>query len=241
MPSSGRSSPTMTAERVVLLHSGVSDSRMWGRQARLLDEGGYEVVAPDLPGFGTEPAPGEPFSFVERIGELLPAVLVGNSFGGRIALETALVRPHEVPKLVLVDATIADHDWSEAVRAYWQEEEELLERGDVDGATELTLSFFVQPHVRDVVRPMQRRAYELQLDVPEVEVRWPAARPLSELAMPTLVLVGEHDHTDWHSIAQRIAQAAPDARLEVVPGAGHLPSLEEPAAFDRLLLEFLEG
>jgi pimeloyl-ACP methyl ester carboxylesterase len=63
---------------------------MWERQAALLDAHGYEVVAPDLPGFGNEPLPAESFSYVELIAGFLPAVLVGNSFGSRVALETAL-------------------------------------------------------------------------------------------------------------------------------------------------------
>ena len=70
--------------RVVLIHSAVADSRMWERQEGQLRERGFDVVAPDLPGFGSEPVPKSPFSFVDRIAALLPAILVGNSFGGRI-------------------------------------------------------------------------------------------------------------------------------------------------------------
>src|SRR5438552_2005765 len=103
----------MTADRrVVLIHSGVSDSRQWDRQAALLRARGLEVVAPDLPGFGDAPVPDEPFSFVERIAPFLPACVVGNSFGGRVALETALTYPDDVERLVLVDATVRDHAWS---------------------------------------------------------------------------------------------------------------------------------
>jgi pimeloyl-ACP methyl ester carboxylesterase len=47
----------MTTERIVLIHSAIADSRMWDRQAALLRERGYDVVAPDLPGFGREPLP----------------------------------------------------------------------------------------------------------------------------------------------------------------------------------------
>jgi pimeloyl-ACP methyl ester carboxylesterase len=60
------------AERVVLLHSALGDSRLWERQVALLREHGYDAVAPDLPGFGGEPMPTEPFSFVAFVAELLP-------------------------------------------------------------------------------------------------------------------------------------------------------------------------
>ena len=88
---------------------------------------------------------------------------------------------------------------------------------------------------------MQRGAYVLQLAVPDPRVRWPEPKPLSSLRQPTLVLVGEHDTPDFRAIADRIAREAPDARLEVVPGARHLPSLEAPDVFDELLVGFLDG
>ena len=227
--------------RVVLIHSAVADSGMWKRQARNLHEHGFDLVAPDLPGFGREPVPTEPFSFVDRVCALLPAMLVGSSFGGRIALETALSRPGDVPRLVLVDPALRDHDWSDDMAAYWSEEEKLLHTGDVDAATELTLSLFAEPRVHDVLRPMQRRAYELELTTDEPDVHWPELEPLSSLQPPTLVLVGEDDRPDFRAIAERIAREAPNARLEVVKGARHFPSLEQPDEFERLVIPFLTG
>lgn len=86
---------------------------------------------------------------------------------------------------------------------------------------------------------MQRQAYELQTDAAEPEVHWPQHKPLSSLHLPTLVLIGEDDRPDFHAIATRVANEAPDARLEVVPGARHFPSLEEPDEFERLVFPFL--
>jgi 3-oxoadipate enol-lactonase len=225
-------------ERVVFVHAGVADSRMWERQADLLRRRGYEVVAPDLPGFGDEPIPTEPFSYVDLTAGFLPAALVGSSFGGRVALEAALAHPDAVHKLVLAAPALRDHDWSREIQAYWEDEDALVERGDFDAATELTLTLFARPDVHETLRPMQRRAYELQA-VAETPPTWPDARPLSELGAPTLVLVGEDDLPDFHEIATRIAREAPNARLEIVAGAKHVPSLEAPEAFDRLLLDFL--
>jgi 3-oxoadipate enol-lactonase len=210
---------------------------MWRRQVRVLQQQGYEPVAPDLPGFGAEPAASKPYAIVERVAPLLPACLVGNSFGGLVALETALAHAESVARLVLVDPALRGHDWSTEIEKYWEREEELLAQERFDDATQLTLATFVSPDAHDTIRPMQRRAYELQAAA--ADPLWPPAQPLSALRPPTLVLVGEHDLSDFHEIGLRIAREAPDARMEVVPGAMHVPSLETPAAFDRLLLDFL--
>ena len=227
-------------DRIVLLHSALGDSRLWARQVELLRGRGYDVVAPDLPGFGDTPEPHEPFSFVELVADLLPAVLVGNSFGGGIALRVALEHPDGVPRLVVAAPGVPDHEWSSEVREYWEREEALVEAGDLDGATQLNLDFWVAPEHHELVRPLQRRALELQAGQAPPEVTWPEQRPLSELAMPALVVVGDRDHSDFLAIGERIAREAPNARLEVVPGAGHLVAIEAPDAFERLLLEFLE-
>jgi pimeloyl-ACP methyl ester carboxylesterase len=213
---------------------------MWQRQAALLRDRGYEVVAPDLPGFGDEPFTANPFSYVELVAQFLPAVLVGNSFGGLVALETALAHRDEVAKLVLVAPSLRDHDWSAQMQDYWEREDELVEARDFDAATELTLTLFARPDVHEVLRPMQRRAYELQASA-ATEPVWPEARPLAELRVPTLVLVGADDLRDFHEIATRIASESPNVRFEVVAGAKHLPSLEAPDAFDGLLLAFLSA
>jgi 3-oxoadipate enol-lactonase len=143
-----------------------------------------------------------------------------------------------VEKLLLVDPVLRDHEASAELEGYWEHEEELLEKRQLDEATELTLSTFALPNAHDVLRPMQRRAYELQASAGG-EPSFPPEQPLSGLRTPTLVLVGEDDLSDFHAIAARIAREAPNARMEVVPGARHVPSLEAPETFDRLLLDFL--
>ena len=65
------------------------------------------------------------------------------------------------------------------------------------------------------------------------------AERLGEVQAPTLVLVGEEDVEDMHALAERFATEIPRARFATIPGAAHLPNLEQPAAFDRLVLEFL--
>lgn len=222
----------------MLVHSALGDSRLWRRQAAALAER-FDVVAPDLPGWGETPMPGTPFSFVDAVAEYLPAALVGNSFGGNVALRTALAHPQEVTKLVLVGAGVGAWDWTDELRGYFAAEEAAIERSDLDEATEVNLAFWVDPAHHDEVRPQQRRAFELQTAHEEPEVRWPEERPLTELDVPTLVVIGERDKADFQAIAKHLAEQIPGARLEVVPGAGHLVGVEQPEALNELLLDFL--
>jgi pimeloyl-ACP methyl ester carboxylesterase len=224
--------------KVVLLHSALGDSRLWRRQIAALEAAGHDVVAPDLPGSGSEPVPAEPFSLVDVVAAHLPAALVGNSAGGAIALRTALAHPDRVSRLVLVDAGLPEWDYTEEMRGYWAREEEAFDAGDLDGATEVNMEFWVKPEHRDEVRPQQRRAMELQSER-DTEIIWPEMAPLGTLGMPVLVVIGEDDKPDFKAIAQHLAEQIPGAELAVVPDAGHLVGLDRPEELNRLLLEFL--
>lgn len=58
--------------------------------------------------------------------------------------------------------------------------------------------------------------------------------------MPTLVVTGEHDIPDHHRQARLLADGIPDARLVVIPDAGHMVYMEQPELFNEAIIEFLE-
>ena len=114
---------------------------------------------------------------------------------------------------------------------YADEEERLLEAGDLDAATELNLAFWA-PSVADRLRPMTRWSLELEIDeIEEVDLGAVRAR--------TLVAVGEHDKADFHAIAERLVREIPAPRHVVIEGAGHLPALEQPAQTAGIVRTFL--
>jgi 3-oxoadipate enol-lactonase len=247
-----------TGPTVVFVHQGIADSRVWDPQWASFD--GYRRVRLDLRGYGRSPVGTLPLSHARDVAELLDelgvhgAALVGGSVGGRVALEVALARPELVAALVLVCSGLPDHDWSATVKTYAHAEDDAVVRGDLDAATELNLRMWVDgprrtaddvdPGGREAVREMQRRALELQapvwadldedLLVPDVGER------LSQVRVPTLVLVGDEDVDDIHTIAARLADGIPDARRATLAGAAHVPNLERPAEFDAIVLGFLE-
>jgi 3-oxoadipate enol-lactonase len=222
---------------IVLVHSGICDARMWD---------GFVLpgaVRHELRGFGQTPMPpAGKFSNADDLAATLtePAALLGASFGGKVCLEVASTRPELVSALVLLDAPLPDHDWSEEVEGYGEREEALIEAGEFRAAAEWTADFWLEDAFhRDRVIEMQERAYHLQVES-EAEEVGAESIDLGAVTAPTLVVVGELDKQDFHRISERLAREIPDARHVVVDGSGHLPSLERPDETSRLVREFLQ-
>lgn len=242
-----------TGPGVVLLHAGVADRSMWSAHLEPLAAAGYRVVAFELSGFGEAlagPGPWAPWSDVLGAMDELDieqAAVVGNSFGGAVALRIAAVAPSRVSSLVLVSAPAPGIEPSPELRAAWEQEEQALERGDIDAAVAAVVGAWTLPDapaaLRERVAEMQGRTFRLQGEAGDLTE---APDPLDEdleavtaISVPALVAVGERDKADFREGAQALARALPNATQVVIPGAGHLAPLERPDQFRALLLEFL--
>lgn len=199
------------------------------------------MVAPDLPGFGNTPMPREEYSMIDYVTPHLPGALVGNSAGGMVALRTACAHPELVSKLVLIDPGLPGWQWTEEMRNYWAAEAEAVDAGDLEAATEVNLRTWLPPELWDEVRPQMLRALQLQTAHEEPPLQWPEQFDPSELSMPVLVVIGKNDKADFVAIAHHLAETIPGAELAEVEGAGHIVGLEQPAALNALLLEFLSA
>jgi len=240
---------------ILLLHNGLCGRRMWDRQMETF-AARHRVVRCDLPGFGDAPAPDGPFSFAGDALALLDelgidrAAVVGNSLGGRVAVDLCLTAPDRVSALVLVGAGRRDWEWSEAVQQAWRDQDEAATAGDLDRAVELGLQLWldgpgrppgsVGGDLRARVAAMLRQTLEGELAAgdgagPE---RRPEGSP-ADVRAATLVLVGDQDAPDMVRIADSYARDIPGARHVTMPDAAHIPSMERPEEFDRLVLGFL--
>jgi pimeloyl-ACP methyl ester carboxylesterase len=246
---------------VVLVHAGVGDRRLWDGQMEAFSAR-HHVVRPDMRGFGETPIPGMPFSYVDDLRALLDhlgivrTAVLGNSFGGRVALDFALLHPERTSALVLVDSALGGHEGSPFLDRFDEEEEALLDGGKLDEAVELNLRTWldgpergaapVTPELRARVAAMQRSSFETLVRAYEGSpepgpVTWadpPAATRLAEISMPTLVVVGTLDQPDFRAISARLAAEIPDAESAELETA-HLPGLERPDEFNRIVLDFL--
>jgi len=241
---------------VLLVHEGVADRRMWRGQVPVLARD-HRVVTVDLRGFGETSNASGPFSNVDDLREVLDelgierATVVGGSYGAKVALGFAVAHPERVERLVLCPPVLPGWEWSERVRRGWQEEEEAYEAGDLDRAAEVNVELWVDgpnrgpdevdPEVRDLVRAMQRHAFELpEPDPPPEPAPDPAVR-LADVHVPTLVVVGDQDVEDFLAMADAAAAGIPGARKVVIERAAHVIALEKPQEFNAALLAFLAG
>lgn len=238
---------------VVLLHAGIADRTMWSEHLEPLAQAGYRALALDLSGFGEAPvAAGEQAPWIDVLATMdslgvHEAVLVGNSFGGAVALRVAAIAPERVSALALISAPAPGVEPSPELEAAFASEEQALERGDLDEAVAAVVETWTLPDapadLLERVAVMQRRAYEQQADAEApAEAEDPVgedAEVLQRVSVRTLVAVGEHDRPEFREGAALLARALPAARLEIIEGAGHLAPLETPERFRQLLLGFL--
>ena len=241
-----RRRPRFGGPPVVLLHAGGMDGRMWRAVVERLQDR-YWLIVPDMRGHGTTPMPPEPYSDVEDILGVLDdlkveaAAFAGNSFGGRVALQVATAAPERVNSLALFASSMGwDVPPSPEIAEFWDQEERLVEAGEIDAAVDLNLRMWVRdPEIEELVADMARRGFELQGGVEAEERELPIDLP--SIAVPTLAVSAGLDLPDFARIADRIAAEVPDAQRAEVPDSGHLIPLERPDATVELLEPFLEG
>ena len=244
---------------VVLLHAGVADRRMWGPLWADLTAD-RDVVRLDLRGFGDSAArPRRALSPVDDVLDTLTELdighchLVGASFGAGVAVEVALTRPEAVRSLLLsAPGGSLLPEVTPDLRAFIEAERNALARGDLDAAVEANVTWWVDgphrdtgavdPEVGDLVRVMQRRAFDVTADwddVEEIELDPPALDRLAEIRVPTLQLVGALDLEAVHEAARRVADGIAGSRRVDWPDVAHLPTMERPDDFVALLRTWL--
>jgi len=251
-----------TGPPVVLAHGFALTSRMWDPQVAALAPR-YRVIVYDARGQGRSEVPDDPerYSQPEMVGDLLGlldhlgldrAHVGGLSMGGGVALAFALAHPERVAGLAVCDAGAGSDDPAgHAARLRrWRDS---LERGGVEAFAEeclrdpLLADYAAQgPEAAGLLRrlvtanPARGLAHALTGVIGRRPAVYALEERLARLARPLLVIVGERDHP-CRKVADFLARTVPRAELVVIPGSGHVTSLEQPAAFNAALGRFLDG
>jgi pimeloyl-ACP methyl ester carboxylesterase len=236
---------------LVLVHGAAVDSRMWRPQlAALADE--FTVVAWDEPGAGRSSDVPADFALADYANclaalietlDLGPAHVAGLSWGGTLAQELYRHHPKLVSTLLLVDTYAG---WKGSlpegeVRARVEGVRQMLTAADHLFDPTLPGLFAGGPPARFVplleamaadVRPESMRTALLVMA--EADQR----DLLPHIAVPTLLIWGELDARSPLSVARQFEDAVPEAKLVVIPGAGHVSNLEQPELFNAAVREF---
>jgi pimeloyl-ACP methyl ester carboxylesterase len=229
---------------LVLIHAAAGHSDCWTEQVPAFTAAGYRLVTYDLRGFGRTPAEGhatessisEDLLALAQALDLRPFFLAGTAYGGFGALEFAVDHPEMLRGLVLSTSFggLTDPEYT-AIRtahvpsdlASWPTVEKELGKTYRAANPEGTARFLEMEHAGykpDGARQSLREPLTLDR--------------ISKITVPTLVIAGDEDVYAPPPVMQALAAAIPNARFEVIAGAGHSAYWEQPTAWNTLILDF---
>ncbi|MFF7205537.1 alpha/beta fold hydrolase [Streptomyces sp. NPDC008141] len=238
-----------TGSPVVLLHGAGMDSRLWNAIVPELARH-HDVIRYDARGLGRSTPPDKPFSDVEDLRAVLDhfglrrAALVGLSMGGETALDFTLAHPERVTALALIGASVSGHVWPQSpeLSAY------ATARSERATATlaELELAIWAAMGRTapggELIETMVASNAEQRVVSEEhcvLSTGRDAEPHLADIAAPTLVVHGEHDHPEIAVIAERLVADIPRACGETISDADHYLPLRTPERLTKLLLSHL--
>jgi pimeloyl-ACP methyl ester carboxylesterase len=244
----------------VMIHAGVADSRQWNNEFALFANH-YQVLRYDMRGYGkSEPVDGE-FSHLNDLASTLdalefhePLIMMGCSMGGGLAMDFALTYPSRVKALIMVGSGPSGLDLDVPTPAKFAEAEKAFESGDLDLVAEIETQIWfdgtgrtpeqVNQEMRKLVYEMNRKAlaYEamkLGNRLPNTETL--AFDRLTDLKIPVRVIVGVHDTPYILAAAEYMTEKIPSAKKVKMKDAAHLPNMDHPEEFQRIVTDFLNS
>jgi len=243
----------------VFIHAGVADSRQWNNEFISFSKR-HKVIRYDMRGFGkSEPTEGE-FTHLDDLTKLLDhlnvsqqIILVGCSMGGGTALDYTLENPQKVRALLLVDSAPSGLQIDLPTPPKFKLVEQAQKSGNLEMVSEIETQIWFdgdRPKAQ-VDQQMRQLAYEMNLialrnDEKELgtslpNLSRPAVERLSEITTPVLAIVGEHDIPYMHAAAEAMREKIPNYRDVTISNAAHLPNMDQPAEFERVVREFLKS
>jgi pimeloyl-ACP methyl ester carboxylesterase len=243
---------------LVMIHAGVADHRQWNNEFTYFAQH-HRVLRYDLRGYGkSEPVAGD-FSHMQDLVALLdtlglrePAVLMGCSLGGGLAMDFALLHPSRAQALILVGAGPSGLKLDVPKPPQYDQLVAADEAGDLELVAELEAQIWFDGMGRSpqqVDQQMRRLAYEMNRNALDLDARKlgkrlpdsaiPAAQHLPDLNIPVLIIVGAHDTPYLLAAADYMLERLPSARKVVIQDAAHLANMDHPDEFRGIVESFL--
>jgi len=240
---------------LVLVHGFPLNGRMWDAVSPALSAK-YRVLVPDLPGFGRS-RPAVPFTIDSLADDLfarlvaldaIPCVLAGLSMGGYISLSFAVRHAAALSGLMLID-TRAEADTPQG-RIARDEMIQLVRTGGSVAIAERMLPKLLapetparQPDVATALRSIMESCSPQAIEHGLIAMRDRADRTgdLASITTPTLIIVGDADAITPPSTAQAMGARIPRSVVRLIPGAGHMSPMEQPAEASHVMLEWLQA
>jgi len=240
---------------IVFAHGGGFDHRMWDDQVSAFRPF-FTVVRYDARGFGRSASTvGAPFQYHEDLAGLIRHLgyervsVVGQSLGGRVAVDLALTHPDLVEKLVLVGPGLSGWPWDRSGFESWiARMGDAVKAGDSLAASEAWLSSsymapaMERPELRDRLRMLSRanvRSFFENGQEPELDP--PAMKRLRDVRAPVLLVIGTRDEPEILKIGDTLTGQIAGVRRVMLEAAGHAPNIEQPERFNQVVLEFLRS
>lgn len=252
-------SATGKGRPIIFLHAGVADKRMWQEQMSALSSN-YEVISYDRRGFGATRYAAEAYSSVDDLSAVAakttssPLILIGSSQGGRVAIDYTLAHPENVAALILVAPAIADapspENFPPNIQALWDALGKAEDEGDIDLLNRLEAQAWldgptspekrVSGNIRKLFFDMNGIALRAVPPGDELDASHAYSR-LAEIKVPLLLICGDLDFPHVQQRALYIRREIAHAEYAEISNTAHLPNLEQPAQFNRLLHNYLES
>jgi pimeloyl-ACP methyl ester carboxylesterase len=235
-------------ENMVLLHDGIVNCRIWDEQFPVLAQK-YRVIRYDRRGYGKSNDPIENYSHIDDLYQVLiqlkieKAIIFGMSSGGRLAIDFTLTYPEKVNGLVLVGAVVSGFGYTSHMTtrgghynpAEMSDPEKLIKYYIMDDPYEICSENIKAKEKVMTLLPYLARENKVPTK-PPLKI---AVKCLSEIKVPTLILVGEYDHPDVHAHAGVINAGIQNSIREIIPRSGHLIPIEQPGLFNESVISFL--
>ncbi len=236
---------------LVLFHSLLADRTSFERVAPAL-AATHQVHALNLPGFdGSDFVDGGLEAVADRVALGLKAlklaqqpILLGNGYGGFVALLIAIRHPELAQRLVLADCGAM---FSEPGRAAFRGMSAATEKGGLGAIADVAMRRLFAPEFQALHPELIARRREAFLAIDQRTFRSACAAlstldlraQLASVRVPALVLVGEMDEATPPSMSHELAAGLPDAKLIVLPGCAHVPQLQAPERFLSAIASFV--